>query len=56
MAQDKVSMPASTAGLTRYFDDVRSKIEISPGVVVVLCVLVIIAAVLLHMFAAIPTA
>ncbi len=45
---DKVSMPASTAGLTRYFDDYKSKIEIQPTWVVGLIIAIIILMIILH--------
>jgi len=54
MADNRVSMPASTAGLTRYFDDYKSKIEISPGTVIILGILIIIVAALLHAFGNLP--
>jgi preprotein translocase subunit Sec61beta len=51
MAKDnKVSMPQSTAGITRFFDEYKSKLEISPGIVIVMILVVIILMVLLHMF------
>ena len=50
MARDnKIQMPSSGAGITRYFDDYRSKLEIKPAHVVVLAVVIIIVVVLLHM-------
>jgi len=48
MAKDKVNMPMSTAGLTRYFEDYRSKIEFKPGYVIVFSILVIIIIAILH--------
>lgn len=49
MAKDnKVSMPTSTAGLTRFFDDYKSKIEFKPGHLVVLIIVVIVIEFLLH--------
>ncbi len=49
MAKDKISMPASTAGITRYFDDYRSKIEFKPEYIIVLVILVILIEVALHL-------
>ena len=37
-------------GLVRYFDEVKSKIEFSPGVVIILCFAIIAIIVLLHYF------
>ena len=42
MAQNKVSMPSSGGGLIRYFDEYKSKIQISPIAVIVVIVAVII--------------
>jgi len=50
MAKNKVSMPSSTAGITRYFDDYRSKIEFKPGHIIILVIVVIIGTLLLHSF------
>ncbi len=43
MADEKIRMPASFGGLTRYFEDYKSKIELKPEHVIFLIVLVIIA-------------
>jgi preprotein translocase subunit Sec61beta len=48
MAQDKISMPSSMAGLTRYFDDYKSKIEFKPEHVVALIILVIVIEMVLN--------
>lgn len=50
MSKDKISMPMSGAGITRYFDDYKSKIEIKPGHVVFLAIVVIVAVILLNIF------
>ncbi len=50
MADDKVSMPASTAGLTRYFDDYKSKIEFKPVHVIVLAVIIMFLVILLNSY------
>jgi preprotein translocase subunit Sec61beta len=42
MAQNKVSMPSSGGGLIRYFDEYKSKIQISPIAVIVIIVAVIV--------------
>ena len=50
MAQDnKIHMPSSTAGLTRYFEDYKSKIEIKPAHVIILVVVVIVIEIFLHL-------
>jgi preprotein translocase subunit Sec61beta len=50
MAQDKIQMPSSTAGLTRYFDDYKSKIEIKPGHVILLAIIVSAIVIVLHLY------
>ena len=50
MARDnKVNMPSSGAGLTRYFEDYKSKIELKPGHVIILIAIVIVIEVILHL-------
>lgn len=48
MSNDKISMPSSGAGLTRYFDDYKSKIEIKPEHVIILIIVVILLEALLN--------
>ena len=50
MAKDKVNMPATTAGLTRYFDDYRSKIDFTPGHVIIITLIIAIAVLILHLY------
>jgi len=51
MARDnKVRMPASTAGITQYWDDVKTKIELRPEHVIVLAVLIIVLEVFLQLY------
>jgi preprotein translocase subunit Sec61beta len=48
--KNRISMPASTAGLTRYFEDYRSKIELKPAYVLVLAVLIMIVLIVLNSY------
>lgn len=50
MAKDKVQMPSSTAGITRYFDDYKSKIQFKPGSLIVMVIVIIIIMVILHSY------
>jgi preprotein translocase subunit Sec61beta len=50
MSKDKINMPMSGAGLTRYFDDYKSKIEFKPGHVIFMTIVVIIIVLLLHVW------
>ncbi|MEM4259628.1 MAG: preprotein translocase subunit Sec61beta [Candidatus Woesearchaeota archaeon] len=52
MAGDKIQMPASTAGLTRYFDDYKSKISIKPEHVIVMIVVLMILVLVLNAYGA----
>lgn len=51
MSRDnKIHMPMGQGGLTRYFDEVKSKIEFSPAAVIVLCIVIMVIIILLHYF------
>jgi preprotein translocase subunit Sec61beta len=50
MADNKIQMPQSGGGLVRYFDDYKSKIEMSPVTVVVMIIVVMIIELVLHWF------
>lgn len=43
-------MPSSTAGITRYFDDTKSKVVFSPGHIIIMAIVVFIILVILHTF------
>jgi len=45
---DKISMPNSMAGITRYFDDYKSKITLKPQHVLVMIAAVVLLITLLH--------
>jgi len=48
--QDKIHMPSSQGGLVLYFEDYKSKLEISPQTVIIACAAIIILVTLLHQF------
>ncbi len=50
MAKESTRMPMSTAGITSYFEDYKSKIEIKPGHIIVFSVIVILIIIALHMW------
>ena len=50
MAKNKISLPSSGAGITRYFDDYKSKLEFKPGAVIVFAILVILVVLFLQNF------
>lgn len=47
---DKIRMPSGMGGITRYFDEYRSKFEFSPGLVIILCIVVMVIVLILHFF------
>jgi len=48
MPRDKIQMPSSTAGLTRYFDDYKSKITFKPGTIIIVVIVIIVVLVILQ--------
>ena len=50
MSKNKVSMPQSSGGLIRYFDEYKSKLQMKPGLIIVLVIVVIIISILLHTY------
>lgn len=52
MAQEKLRMPMSTAGITSFHEEYRSKIEFKPGHVVVMCILVMLIVIVFQMWGA----
>lgn len=51
MSQDnKIRLPSGQGGLTRYFDEYKSKIVFSPGLVVIFTLLIMVAVILLHIW------
>ncbi len=50
MAKEKTYLPSSMGGLLRYNDEYKSKIEMTPGAVVIACVVVIVLLLLLQLF------
>lgn len=51
MAQDnRIRLPSGQGGLTRYFDEYKSKIDFSPEMVIGMCIAVVVIIILLHYF------
>lgn len=50
MADDRIRLPSGQGGLMRYMEEAKSKIELSPGAIIVLCVAVMVIIILLHQF------
>ena len=46
--QNKIQMPSGMGGLVRYFDDYKSKFELSPGTVVAASIVIIILVIMLQ--------
>ncbi len=47
---DKIRMPASTAGITQYWDEVKTKVELKPEYVVAIAILIIILEIFLNTY------
>jgi len=51
MARDnKVRMPSSGAGITQYWDNVKTSIDLKPSHIVALCIIVIIVMIILNVY------
>ncbi|HLC82058.1 MAG TPA: preprotein translocase subunit Sec61beta [Candidatus Nanoarchaeia archaeon] len=50
MADDKIRLPSGQGGLTRYFDEYKSSVELSPAAVLVLSILIMVIIILLNVF------
>lgn len=51
MAQDnKIRMPSGQGGLTRYFDEYKSKIEFSPMLIVIMAIVIMLIVILMHQY------
>ena len=48
--KNRVSMPSSSAGLTRFFDEYKSKIMLQPAYVLALAVITILVILLLNAY------
>jgi preprotein translocase subunit Sec61beta len=46
--QDKVNLPSGMGGLTRYFDDYTSNIELKPGHAIIMAIIVMVIIIFLH--------
>lgn len=51
MAEDRIRVPTSQAGITRYFEEFKTKLELQPKHVVVLIVIVVVLELLLQVLA-----
>jgi len=46
----RIRLPSSTAGITQYWDDVKTKVELKPQHVLVLAVLIILLEIFLQIY------
>lgn len=49
MADDKIRLPSGQGGLTRYFDEYKSKVQFSPAVVTIIAIVIILIVIALHL-------
>ncbi|NQU79199.1 preprotein translocase subunit Sec61beta [Candidatus Woesearchaeota archaeon] len=47
--QNKVNIPSGMGGLTRYFEDYKSNVELKPGHVIVMAAVVMLIVIFLHL-------
>ncbi|MBW2997200.1 preprotein translocase subunit Sec61beta [Candidatus Woesearchaeota archaeon] len=45
----KVNLPSGMGGLTRYFDDYTSNIELKPGHIIIMAAVIVVLVILLHL-------
>lgn len=50
MAKESSRMPMSTAGITSYFEEYKSKIEFKPGHIIIFSVIVVLIVVAMHIW------
>ena len=50
MAEDRIGLPSSGGGLVRYFEDYKSKLELTPTIVVAVIVIVAVIEIYLYKF------
>ena len=50
MADDRIRLPSGQGGLTRYMEESVSKVELSPGAVIVMAIIIMVIVILLHYF------
>jgi preprotein translocase subunit Sec61beta len=50
MRDNRVSMPSSGAGITRYFEEFKSKYQLKPITVVIILVIIALIVLVLHRF------
>lgn len=50
MSSSKIKMPSSMGGLVSYNEEYTSKLIFKPAYVIIFCIIIIIIAILLHMF------
>mgnify|MGYP001596620605 CR=1 FL=1 len=48
MAENKIQLPQSGGGLVRYFEEVKSKIEFAPWIVVIIIIFIIVVELIFH--------
>ncbi len=47
---ERISLPASFGGLTRFFEEYKSKIEIKPELIVLIIIVIIILELMINLF------
>jgi preprotein translocase subunit Sec61beta len=47
---DRIRLPSSTAGITQYWDEVKTKVELKPAYVIALVIIVILLEIFLQVY------
>jgi len=47
---ERISLPASFGGLTRFFEEYKSKIEIKPEILIIVIIIIIFLELLINLF------
>jgi preprotein translocase subunit Sec61beta len=50
MSNERLTMPSSGAGIVRYFEETKSKIQFKPGLVIAVAVIVMVLEILLYIY------
>jgi preprotein translocase subunit Sec61beta len=47
---ERISLPASFGGITRYFEEYKSKIEIKPEAIILIIIIIVILELIINLF------
>jgi len=50
MKNEKTRLPSSSAGLTTFYQETKSKLQIPPNMIIGVCIVIVIGVILLNVF------